>query len=98
MATGSGVQSPPLQHKQSHSYRGGVCKVAALISNDWGVRTIAVPNGNVNIAVCLLDGGQTLLPPPPPFFFVKYKSYRTISKPFCKDCTILCFLSNLFFV
>lgn len=76
MATGSGVevrQSPPLQHKQSHSYRGGVCKVAALISSDWGVRTTAVPNGNVNIAVCLLDGGQTLLPPPTPFFsFAKY--------------------------
>lgn len=73
MATGSGVQSPPLQHKQSHSYRGGVCKVAALISSDWGVRTTAVPNGNVNIAVCLLDGGQTLLPPPSPFFsFAKY--------------------------
>lgn len=52
---------------------GGVCKVAALISSDWGVRTTAVPNGNVNIAVCLLDGGQTLLPPPTPFFsFAKY--------------------------
>lgn len=94
MATGSGVQSPPLQHKQSHSYRGGVCKVAALISSDWGVRTTAVPNGNVNIAVCLLDGGQTLLPPPTPFFLLQniILQNNSIWKPFCKVCTINLFL------
>lgn len=94
MATGNGVQSPPLQHKQSHSYRGGVCKVAALISSDWGVRTTTVPNGNVNIAVCLLDGGQTLLPPPTPFFLLQniILQNNSIWKPFCKDCTINLFL------
>lgn len=52
---------------------GESARLAALISSDWGVRTTAVPNGNENIAVCLLDGGQTLLPPPTPFFsFAKY--------------------------